>query len=63
MQTFFGLSEQNKEYIYEEIFQLHYYGNWSFQEAYSLPVQVRKWFIGRLIKEKQAEIDARENKV
>ncbi len=35
---------------YEEIFFLKTSGNWSFQEAYSLPIQLRKWFVRRLVK-------------
>ncbi len=47
----FGL---NKEYlekvVYEEIFMLIKHMNWSFSEAYSLPVGLRRWFIRRLVK-------------
>jgi len=34
---------------------LKYYGGWSFTEAYSLPVGLRKWFLERLSKEKEKE--------
>jgi len=37
--------------VYEEIFHLKYYGNWSFAEAYNLPVQLRRWFLERLVKQ------------
>jgi hypothetical protein len=39
---------------------LKYYGSWNFHEAYSLPTQIRRWFIKRLIKEKEREKQARE---
>ena len=35
-----------------------YYGGWTFQEAYSLPVQLREWFTKRLTETKKAEADA-----
>ncbi len=57
--AFFGLSENNKEYVYEEIFQLIHYGSWSFREAFNLPVLIRKWFIQRIAAEKKREMEAR----
>jgi hypothetical protein len=30
---------------------LKHHGSWSFVEAYNLPVQLRRWFVERLIKE------------
>jgi hypothetical protein len=35
-----------------------YYGRWDFQQAYSLPIGLRNWFIERLIKEKEKEKEA-----
>ena len=26
------------------------HGNWSFMEAYNLPIKIRRWFIRRLVK-------------
>tara|TARA_R110000824_G_scaffold340726_3_gene527205 strand:- start:89 stop:316 length:228 start_codon:yes stop_codon:yes gene_type:complete len=46
------------ESVYEEIFLLKYHGNWGFREAYSLPIKLREWFVGRLLKQKQTEHDA-----
>jgi len=43
------------EGVYEQIFSLMYYGRWDFQQAYSLPVGLRGWFIRRLIKQKEDE--------
>ena len=51
LRSFFGLSERYTEVIYEEIFQLKYHGNWSFIEAYNLPIILRRWFIKRLQKQ------------
>jgi len=56
--TFFGLSDQYIEAVYEQIFQLKYFGGWSFFESYNLPVSVRLWFIERLAKQKSSENEA-----
>jgi|TARA_S200002703_G_scaffold153167_1_gene154413 hypothetical protein len=37
------------------MFYLKQYGGWSFAEAYSLPIQLREWWIGRLGKEFEKE--------
>tara|TARA_R110000751_G_scaffold79687_2_gene160613 strand:+ start:318 stop:452 length:135 start_codon:yes stop_codon:yes gene_type:complete len=34
-----------------------YHGTWSFTEAYSLPVGLRRWFLQRLITQKEKEAD------
>jgi hypothetical protein len=41
--------------MYEQFFLLKYHGGWSFTEAYSLPVGLRKWFLERLQKQFQQE--------
>jgi len=43
------------ESVYEEIFVLKQEGNWSFLEAYTLPIQLRSWFLKKLIKYKNPE--------
>ena len=43
------------ENIYEQFFYLKYTGNWSFIEAYNLPVGLRNWFVRRLAKQLQDE--------
>ena len=53
--TFFGLSDEYKLGVYEEFFNLKYYGGWSFFEAYNLPILVRRWFLRRLIEQKENE--------
>jgi hypothetical protein len=41
--------------MYEQFFFLKYHGGWSFTEAYNLPVQLRNWFLERLVKQMKAE--------
>ena len=60
MRTFFGLSDEYKLAVYEEFFQLKYYGGWSFFEAYNLPIVIRRWFLNRLAEQKKKEADAQE---
>jgi len=60
MRPFFGLNEEYKKSIYEEFFLLKQYGNWSFFEAYNLPVLIRKWFLKRLTEEHQKAKDHSE---
>ena len=43
------------ENVYETFFFLKYYGGWSLTEAYSLPVQLRKWFLQRHLKQIEDE--------
>ena len=59
-QTFFGLSSEYMENVYEQFFILKYHGGWSFTEAYSLPIRLREWFLKRLIKQKEQEQEAME---
>ena len=60
MRNFFGLTPEYHENIYEEFFFLKYHGGWSFVEAYNLPVQLRSWFIKRLVKQMKDEKEAQE---
>jgi hypothetical protein len=53
--TFFGLNSEYLENVYEQIFLLQYHCNWSFTEAYNLPVKLREWFVSRLVKQKEDE--------
>lgn len=42
----FGLtSEYLMSVTYEEILFLQHYGNFTFTEAYNLPIGLRKWFV------------------
>tara|TARA_Y100000296_G_scaffold87231_1_gene130786 strand:+ start:3342 stop:3521 length:180 start_codon:yes stop_codon:yes gene_type:complete len=36
------------EMVYEHFFYLKQHGNWSFVEAYNLPIGLRNWFVTRL---------------
>ena len=56
--TFFGLSNDYIESVYEQFFLLKHHGGWSLTEAYNLPVGLRKWFVERLTK--QFEDEAKE---
>ena len=58
--TFFGLTDNYIEAIYEQFFILKHHGGWSFIEAYNLPVGLRMWWIKRLekhFKEQKKEMD------
>ncbi len=59
--TFFGLTDEYMQNIYEQFFFLKYSGGWSFTEAYNLPIGLREWFVKRLIKQLEAEKEAIEN--
>ena len=54
-QTFFGLSDDYMEQVYEQFFLLKHHGGWSFIEAYNLPVGLRHWFVERLAKHFEEE--------
>lgn len=61
--TFFGLGDEYIAAVYEEFFMLKYHGGWSFTEVYNLPVQIRRWFLERLIKQKEDEKKAIEEQI
>jgi hypothetical protein len=58
--TFFGLNDEYTESVYEEFFVLKYHGGWSFIEAYNLPIQLRGWFVKRLVKQFENEKEQME---
>ena len=58
--TFFGLTDEYSEHIYEQFFFLKYSGGWSFSEAYNLPIGLREWFVKRLMKQLKEEAEAVE---
>jgi len=37
---------------------LKQYGGWSFMEAYNLPIQLRQWWLKRLVKQFKEEQEA-----
>ena len=57
---FFGLTNKYIESVYEEFFALKHHGGWSFLEAYNLPIQIRRWFLKRLVKQFEDEKKAQE---
>lgn len=46
------------EGVYEQFFYLKYKGNWSFQEAYNLPVKMREWFFNKLLEQIKKEAES-----
>ena len=58
LRSFFGLSNEYMENVYEQFFYLKHHGGWSFIEAYNLPVQLRNWFVRRLSKQFEDENEA-----
>ena len=60
--TFFGqnfnfikLSAEFVNNSYEQIFMMTYYMNWTFFDAYSLPVKLRNWFFDKWMDKKKSE--------
>lgn len=56
--TFFGLTDEYMEGVYECFFTLKHYGGWSIAELYSLPIGLREWWLKRTIKEYEKENEA-----
>ena len=52
---FFGLTHENIDSVYEQLYILIRYLKFSYTDAYKLPVYKRNWFINRFIKEKKEE--------
>lgn len=54
--SFFGLSPDNKEVIYEEIFQLVMHCQIPYETAWDMPVILRHWWFERVkkLREEQA---------
>ena len=53
--TFFGLNDEYIQNVYEEIFLLQYHMGWSFIEAYNISIQIRRWFLNRLVRQLKEE--------
>jgi len=60
IRSFFGLTSEYMENVYNEFFLLKYHGGWSFIEAYNLPVSLRIWFLKRLQRQFDDEAEAHE---
>lgn len=61
--SFFGLTSDYMESVYEQFFLLKYHGGWSFMEAYNLPVSLRTWFLERLGKQLTDEAEANKKAI
>lgn len=64
--TFFGLTQEYKLFLYEQLFDLCYYsqGAFTFSEVYSLPIYLRNFYYKKLadIKKKENESYEKANK-
>ena len=58
MRTFFGLSSDYQQSLYETFFYLKYYGGFSLFESYNLPIGLRQWFVNKLVDQLKEESDA-----
>ena len=63
MRTFFGLTDEYMENVYEQFFFLMYHGGWSFIESYNLPIGLRRWFIRKIRHQFELEKDAAEGRL
>ena len=61
MRDSFGLGDEYMENVYEQFFILKHHGNWSFIEAYNLPVGLRLWFLNKLKEQFEKEKEAIED--
>ena len=55
--TFFGLNDSYLESVYNQLFDLKYFGGWSFFESYNLPIRMRVWFLQKLQEQKENEVE------
>ena len=55
IRTFFGLTDEYMQQVYEVFFTLKHYGGWSLSELYTLPVGLRQWWLERTVKEYEKE--------
>ena len=57
---FFGLGSDYRPVLYDQIFDLMYYGKmgWSWTELYNLPVYLRRYYYLKLSKVKKDEHNA-----
>ena len=58
--TFFGLTVDYIENVYEQFFILKHYGGWSLFELYNLPIGLRNWFMKRTVREYEKEKEETE---
>ena len=60
---FFGLTPENKTIILEQLYVLIKHANFTYLDAYKLPVWKRLWFIYKLKEENEKEQQAINNSV
>ena len=58
---FFGLTPENKTIILEQLYVLIKHANFTYLDAYKLPVWKRLWFIYKLKEENEKEQQAINN--
>ncbi len=57
----FGLPPESKvQYVWEELFLVVEYCQIPLSEAYKMPVQMRKWWLGRKKREEEMKAEARK---
>jgi hypothetical protein len=59
---FFGLTPENKDIILEQIFLLMQHLNFSYLDAYKLPIWKRNWFLGRIRQNIEQQIEMQQSK-
>ncbi len=50
---FFKIPPEYINMVYEKIYRMKTYMNWSFEEVYMLPIPLRDWFYDRHISDKE----------
>jgi hypothetical protein len=58
---FFGLTPENKTIILEQLYVLIKHANFTYLDAYKLPVWKRLWFIFKLKEENEKESETIKN--
>ena len=58
---FFGLTHENIDNVYEQIYVLIRRLKFSYTDAYNLPIFKRVWFIKKFIEEKKEESEYMQN--
>ena len=60
---FFGLTHENIDEVYEQIYFLIRRLKFTYTDAYNLPIYKRMWFIKKYLEEKKEENNYIENNV
>ena len=54
-QTFFGLTHEYMQGVYDLFFGMKMHGGWSFIEAYNLPIGLREYYYKKLVEHYEKE--------